>query len=683
MMAGTSTLEVQQLAIPTADVGPDNPLPPIFSYRDLHQIDDLAGADPQMRAGIRYGRVGSTLPYLQQDGYGRERRLVEHPVVVLQNENLTATFLPRLGGRLWSLVHRPSGRELLYRNRVVQPANLALRNAWFAGGVEWNIGTIGHSPLTCSPVHAARVDLDDGTPALRMYEYERMRELVYQVDAWLPPGSPVLLVRVRVVNPNDDETPLYWWSNIAVPQDGGTRVIAPADSAWQFTYDSRVRKVSFPVLNGLDRSYPARAVSAADYFFDVDCPQRPWIAALDSDGIGLAQASTRGMRGRKLFLWGEGGGGRHWQQWLSPDGGSYLEIQAGLARTQLEHEPMPPHGERSWVETYGMLQVPAELAHGDDWSAARAATQSGLDRLLPAGRLDLTLTEAAGWADRPVSAVLSHGSGWGALEERLRAAEGECGIRRPGTPFPDTSIGAPQQPWLRLLTEKRLPETAPQDPPAAVVVGPRWSRRLASCTDWVGLLHFGVVQAHAGDPEAARHAWQLSLRQQENAWALRNLAALELTRGHAHEACRMLSRACEIRPRHPQLVQELTDALISGGEPRAALDLLEALPDDLMCRARLRLAQVRAAVCAGDLDRAESALALLAPPADLREGEGVLHETWFEVAALRRARQRHVHVDDAIREEVRQHLRLPWQFEFRMSGDGPPGSDPTEQREIP
>ncbi|WP_344841667.1 DUF5107 domain-containing protein [Nonomuraea dietziae] len=51
--------------------------------------------------------------------------------------------MPGLGGRLWSLVELSTGRELLHRNPVIQPANLALRDAWFAGGVEWNLGTTG------------------------------------------------------------------------------------------------------------------------------------------------------------------------------------------------------------------------------------------------------------------------------------------------------------------------------------------------------------------------------------------------------------------------------------------------------------------------------------------------------------------------------------------------------------
>ena len=114
---------------------------------------------------------------------------------------LTATFLPGYGGRLWSLVHRPTGRELLHRNPILQPANLALRDAWLAGGVEWNIGATGHWPLTCSPLHAVRLSAPDGTPVLRMYEFERLRRVVMTVDAWLPAGSPTLMVHVALHNP--------------------------------------------------------------------------------------------------------------------------------------------------------------------------------------------------------------------------------------------------------------------------------------------------------------------------------------------------------------------------------------------------------------------------------------------------------------------------------------------------
>ena len=441
-----SELRLETLTMPTADVGPVNPLPPLFSTADLHTVVDPGDADDEMRHNIGYGRVRSVLPYLVQDGYGRDRRPAGHTVAVLENDVLQATFLLGLGGRLWSLVHKRTGRELLHRNPVFQPANLALRNAWFAGGVEWNIGTIGHSPTTCEPLHAVRVLQPDGTPVLRMYEFERLREVVFQVDAWLPEGSAVLLVHVRIVNPNDVETPMYWWSNIAVPQADDVRVLAPADEAWQLAHDSPLRRVPIPVLDGQDRTYTTRASEAADYFFAIAHDQRRWIAALDGSGTGLVQTSTDRLRGRKLFLWGKSPGGDHWQEWLAQPGREYLEVQAGLARTQLEHLPMPARASWSWVEAYGLLQSDADAVHGDHWALARAAVQRDLEELVPRAALDGALTAAAEWADAAPVEVLNRGSGWGALERSLRKREGETRCRCPGRRSATTRSGPSRRP---------------------------------------------------------------------------------------------------------------------------------------------------------------------------------------------------------------------------------------------
>ena len=112
---------------------------------------------------------------------------------MLENEHLKATFLPELGGRLYSLVAKPGERELLFRNPLFQPANLAIRNAWFAGGIEWNVGQFGHTFTTCAPLFAAEIVGPAGEPGLRLYEFERCKRLFWQVDFYLPPGSPILI----------------------------------------------------------------------------------------------------------------------------------------------------------------------------------------------------------------------------------------------------------------------------------------------------------------------------------------------------------------------------------------------------------------------------------------------------------------------------------------------------------
>jgi Domain of unknown function (DUF5107) len=63
--------------------------------------------------------------------------------VVFENSYLRAMVLLESGGRLWSLRDKVAGRELLYNNNRLQFGHLGLRNAWFPGGIEWNLGPRG------------------------------------------------------------------------------------------------------------------------------------------------------------------------------------------------------------------------------------------------------------------------------------------------------------------------------------------------------------------------------------------------------------------------------------------------------------------------------------------------------------------------------------------------------------
>ena len=127
-----------------------------------------------------WGRVNGILPYLLQDGYDRKKKPRAWKAAILENDYIRAVFLPEIGGRLWSLTDKTTGRELLHANPVFQPCNLALRNAWVSGGVEWNVGIIGHTPFTVDAMFAEKLALDDGTPVLRLFQYERIRRLVYR-----------------------------------------------------------------------------------------------------------------------------------------------------------------------------------------------------------------------------------------------------------------------------------------------------------------------------------------------------------------------------------------------------------------------------------------------------------------------------------------------------------------------
>ena len=483
---------------------------------------------PEDRNNVGYGCDTGCLPHRLQGDYGRERRLRAFRVAVLENEILRAMFLLELGGRLWRLFHKPAQRELLDGNPVFQPANLAVRNAWFSGGVEWNIGIVGHTPYTCSPLFAARVQ-GDGTPVLRLYEWDRVRETPYQMDFYLPDGSPWLLVRVRITNPNNRKTPMYWWSNIAVSEKPDTRTAAPADRAYKFGYRGALALVPIPVLEGVDVTYPTEVLSSNDFFYRIPDGHRPWVTALDKEGRGLIHASTSRLKGRKMFVWGMGAGGRRWQEYLSP-GHPYVELQAGLARTQAECLPMPPRADWSWLEAYGLMEADTRRVHGSHWSSARDAVEVRLNDMLPQKWLEDELLRTQVMADRPPEEILHRGSGWGALERHRRQRANEGPFCSEALVFDDASLGEDQSPWLGLLDNGALPCRRPTDLPGSWMVQREWreflerSVRKGRGDHWLARLHLGVMYYHAREFSAAKQAWEQSLAMAPSPWALRNLA---------------------------------------------------------------------------------------------------------------------------------------------------------------
>ena len=101
---------------------------------------------------------------------------------------------------------RGSGKELLFRNSALRIADLAIRRAWFSGGIEWNIGQLGHTFTTCDDLFVAVMDTAEGQ-FLRCFEYERCKGLYWSVDFHLPDGDDFLSCYVRIVNRKDVTVP--------------------------------------------------------------------------------------------------------------------------------------------------------------------------------------------------------------------------------------------------------------------------------------------------------------------------------------------------------------------------------------------------------------------------------------------------------------------------------------------
>jgi hypothetical protein len=647
-----TTIKNSFLEQPGSPLEGENPHP-FFREPDLPVAGEKGFPEDKLyRFGTETGfRI---LPYTRQDRYGRTLQNLKYGSVVMENDFLRAEFLPGLGGRLWSLYDKKERRDILYKNPVFRPANLAIREAWLSGGIEWNIGRLGHAAHTCAPVFAGTFE-GPGSPCLRIWEFERQTRLYWRVEFRLAENAPILCVYVRIENPGQQEKSLYWWTNAAVPQTKGVRVLsAAADVIYIVPGTGNVKTMgygalpSLPVLPGVDASYPANSTFSNEYFFQNDrrlnpalpegraAAPYPWESAVYEDGYAYAEASTAPLIYRKMFCWGSGPGGRRWQDFLSLPGEEYLEVQAGLAPTQLHTTVIGPGAAAAvdWVQAFTAFRTdPAKIHRADYLSAAAHAEACIAERISPAF-LETALNAGRSAASIPVQKIIYKGTGWGALEKRLDGTP-------PGLLFTDDSITGAEMPWAELLRTGSLPLRTPAEGPGSFSIHETWEALLKKSPvragDWLTPYHLGVIACEGGDPAAARSWWKRSLEAAENPWAYRNLGitaegeealayykkAFELSRDFSGEYGSFEEEYIRRLFEYSGGAAAALDACMKRREKRSAAELSEGLRETAALIALAR----------GDDQTLDSIFAI--EPAHLREGNNILTDIWKEREAAR------------------------------------------------
>lgn len=530
-----------------ADRGAECCLPDLTGERILqNHLEFLLDEEDEIYEG--YGRRQNAYPYRQYNTYTRELSEREVETAVLENRYLKAVFLPEYGGRLWELWDKEAGKNLLYTNDVIQFSNLAVRNAWFSGGVEWNIGVIGHNPFTIDSLYTARLKDERGNPILRMYEYERIRKVAYQMDFWLEPESRFLNCRMRIANESTEVVPMYWWSNMAVPEYAGGRIVVPAQKA--FTYaDGAVFKVDIPMVKGIDVTDYQKIERSVDYFFDIPEEDPKYIANVDRNGYGLLQLSTKRLRSRKLFCWGNQDASDHWQEFLTDQAGRYVEIQAGLAKTQYGCLPMAPNTAWEWLERYGAIQIPEENITKNHIERSRQLTEWIRLEGIPED-MEATLKRTKETAKKQ-ALLLSSGSGYGALKSRGKL-----------TKHLEFSLNSEAlKSWSRFFETGILHKPDPKDAPDEFLIEQEnvsflEANREKNENNWYARYQLGIGYYLKEDYQKAEEEFRASFRLEENVWALHGLSCTCLRTERKKEAADYISRGILMRKKEVSFLKE-------------------------------------------------------------------------------------------------------------------------------
>ena len=134
----------------------------------------------------------------------------------MENRFIKVTISPDLGGKVTSIVHNGSGKEVLYVPQVIRPTRILPRFYFVAGGIEVSF-PISHSPSQNERV-LYKIDRTKDRVYVTCGERELRFGMQWSVEYSLGPQDTYLTERVLFRNPGTSAYPWMSWSNAALHQ---------------------------------------------------------------------------------------------------------------------------------------------------------------------------------------------------------------------------------------------------------------------------------------------------------------------------------------------------------------------------------------------------------------------------------------------------------------------------------
>ena len=268
----------------------------------------------------------------------------QYRFIALENDRLRVVICPDLGGRVTSLIHKGSGKEVLYAPDVIKPVRILPRFAFVAGGIAVSF-PISHSPTQNEPV-LSRIDRTTSRVYVTCGERELHFGMQWSVEYSLGPGDDFLTQRAVFHNPGPSAYPWMSWSNAALPSAPDTEFCFPDGEV--LSHSSSLRVIDWR------RSGPRceSDIEEMTGFFWKTKDVNAFGAFTPSLGSGLYHVADASLApGMKLWSYGVGED----RAWATR---AYVEIQGGPLKDQATKLMLQPHETRWHVEFW----IPADEA---------------------------------------------------------------------------------------------------------------------------------------------------------------------------------------------------------------------------------------------------------------------------------------------------------------------------------
>jgi len=295
-------------------------------------------------------------PYPFLDNLTDNRVDKTYNAVYLENEYIKLSFLPELGGRLFSALDKTNDYDYLYKQEVIKPALIGMLGAWISGGVEWCV-VHHHRNTTFMPVDYTLVENADGSKTLWFGETEWRHRARWVIGATLYPGKSYMQITVKIFNRTAQTYSFLYWANVAVHANNDYQVIFPPSVDYA-VYHAKNQFVHWPIghstyrrvdYEGVDLSWWKNHPQPVSFF--------AWDMKEDFAGgydhgkeAGVVSIVNRHISpSAKLWEFSPGPRGKMWDKILADNAEPYAELMVG---GYSDNQP-----DYSWIKPYEVKTV--------------------------------------------------------------------------------------------------------------------------------------------------------------------------------------------------------------------------------------------------------------------------------------------------------------------------------------
>jgi len=291
-------------------------------------------------------------PYVSYCETANRPVLQKYTFIVLENRFIKVAISPGLGGKVTSIVHKESGKEVLYVPQVIRPTRILPRFYFVAGGIEVSF-PISHSPSQNEKV-LYKIDRTKHRVYVTCGERELRFGMQWSVEYSLGPQDTYLTERAVFRNPGTSAYPWMSWSNAALPSAPDTEFHFPNGKV--LSHSSRIETIDWESQGPKHES----DIKEMTGYFWKSPDANAFGVYTPSLGTGLYHVGDETSPGMKLWSYGVGGD-QAWATLSTASPQTYIEIQGGPIGDQSIKLELQPKDQRWHVENWIPTDKPLDI----------------------------------------------------------------------------------------------------------------------------------------------------------------------------------------------------------------------------------------------------------------------------------------------------------------------------------